>query len=646
VKRLAVLLLAIAPPAFGWGNAPDWVKAAAKTSLPAYPADTSGVVLLSETVTTVSESGEIRTVYRRATKILNTSGRELGYATAHFSALTRLASIHAWSIAPNGDEYEVKEREAVETALTDGTLYADQRAKVIRIPASDPGAVVAYEIELRTPNPDALQDSWTFQGALPVRLSRYTLVLPAGWTHQERWFNRAAAAPQASGGLTTWELRDVEAVKDEPRRPPMVAVAGRMAVNLLPASGAAAATQTWNDVGRWYTLLVQQRQAPTPELQARVRELTAGKVTVMDKIASLASFAQHDIRYVAIEIGIGGYQPHTAGEVFANRYGDCKDKVTALAAMLREIGVESYYVLASSDRGVIDRGFASMEGFDHAIIAIRLPDGVKPRPPAAVEHPKLGTLLLFDPTDATTPVGQLPFHLQQSLGLLVAGGGGDLIDLPLNRADANQLRRTAKLAIDANGTLSGAVTESRSGAVAAEMRALLATMAASERTRFVEHNVASSVADFKVTDVAIENLDDLGKDLVLRYLLSAQGYARKAGNLLLVRPRVLGRKTETLADLKDRVHGYATDGPSVLTDDLEIAAPAGVAVDELPLPAKIETADISYSSGTRFDGGVLRYHREFRVNSFVVARLALPELNAALGKIAVDERGSAVFKLP
>jgi hypothetical protein len=60
----------------------------------------------------------------------------------------------------------------------------------------------------------------------------------------------------------------------------------------------------------------------------------------------------------------------------------------------------------------------------------------------------------------------------------------------------------------------------------------------------------------------------------------------------------------------------------------------------------MSAVSIFAGSGTRFDGGVLRYHREFRVNSFVVARLALPELNAALGKIAVDERGSAVFKLP
>ena len=57
---------------------------------------------------------------------------------------------------------------------------------------------------------------------------------------------------------------------------------------------------------------------------------------------ALARFVQHDIRYVAIELGIGGFQPHPAAEVFAHHYGDCKDKATLLSSMLRQIGIESF----------------------------------------------------------------------------------------------------------------------------------------------------------------------------------------------------------------------------------------------------------------------------------------------------------------
>ena len=64
-------------------------------------------------------------------------------------------------------------------------------------------------------------------------------------------------------------------------------------------------------------------------------------------------FAQREIRYVGLELGIGGYQPHPAPQIFAHRYGDCKDKATLVSAMLSEIGVESYYVVINSERGAV-----------------------------------------------------------------------------------------------------------------------------------------------------------------------------------------------------------------------------------------------------------------------------------------------------
>ena len=65
---------------------------------------------------------------------------------------------------------------------------------------------------------------------------------------------------------------------------------------------------------------------------------------------AIAGFVQHDIRYVAIELGIGGWQPHTASDVFSHRYGDCKDKATLMRTMLHEIGVDSYHVVINAQR--------------------------------------------------------------------------------------------------------------------------------------------------------------------------------------------------------------------------------------------------------------------------------------------------------
>src|SRR5271163_369566 len=140
---------------------------------------------------------------------------------------------------------------------------------------------------------------------------------------------------------------------------------------------------------------------------------------------------QHQVRYVAIELGIGGSQPHPAGEVFKHRYGDCKDKATLLGSMLKEIGVDSYYVIINIERGVVTNRTPAFNGFDHAILAIRLPEGTSSDLVAVTQHPRLGKLLFFDPTNEITPLGKLSGALQANYGLLVAPDGGELVELPL-----------------------------------------------------------------------------------------------------------------------------------------------------------------------------------------------------------------------
>ena len=67
--------------------------------------------------------------------------------------------------------------------------------------------------------------------------------------------------------------------------------------------------------------------------------------------------------------------------------------------MLAAAGVESYFILVNTDRGTIDPAFATGVVFNHAIIAIRLPQGVaSPDFFATYDHPTLGKLLIFDPT--------------------------------------------------------------------------------------------------------------------------------------------------------------------------------------------------------------------------------------------------------
>lgn len=630
MKRLVLLaLIAFANAALA--KTPPWVREAIPAQLPEAK-DAGAIVLLDDTSVKIESDGTWSTRYRRVVKILTAAGRDHGTAMVWFGGNTKLRSLRAWSIDAAGAEYEVKERDAVETTPTDFELYTDSKMKMLAIPAANPGSIVAFEHET-TDKPFLPQTSWQFQEEIPVVHARYELVLPQGWSYDAKWLNHAAVAPVGN----VWSLRSIAALPDERRRPESVAIAGRVGFSIL-APGAK--PMSWNDIAKWFSGLSATRAASTPQLQAKVRELTASG----DALRTLARFSQRDVRYVAIEIGIGGYQPHAAADTFANRFGDCKDKANLLRTMLKEKGVDAHYVLVHTSRGVTDPSFPYLGAFNHVISAIPVTAEQAKGLDAVIEHPKLGKLLLFDPTSTVTPFGQLPSYLQASRGLLVTNDGGELIDLPAHAAESNQLRRIAKLELDANGLLTGTIEEVRSGHVASTVRAAMQPLTSAERVQFVEHTIGSHLASYTAADVAIENLDEPERDLVIRYKLRAPSYAKKVADMMLVRPRVVGAKTETLVDAAARKSLYVTEGPSLHVDEIDIKVPETLKADELPAKVELASPALQYTSASTFEGGVLRYRRTYALKTFFVANDALPELNKAWTKILGDERASAVFK--
>jgi hypothetical protein len=628
---VAAAVLAAAPFARA---VPEWVAAAARTPVPQYPANTRAVMLLDATKISV-DGDTIVTHRRRVIRILTAAGRDQAELDLVMDRAAQLRDLHAWSIT-NGVEKAVSERDAIETALF-GDVYDDLRVKVLRIPGTQAGSLIAYEYE-ESERPEAKEATWHFQGDLPVIETQLSLGLTVD-LFDAHWFSHEPVAPSIVPNGVTWTLRDVPAIDDEPHRPASEAIAGRLSLSF-----GTNAHRSWSDVASWYARLAEARCTPTPQLETKVRAMVANGAPVLDRIRALGGFVQQQVRYVAVEIGIGGYQPHRAEDVFSNRYGDCKDKVTLLRSMLRAASVDSYYVLVNATPGVVDPEFATASVFNHVIIAIRLPPGTSfDGLHATVQHARLGTLLFFDPTNDVTPVGELPLYLQQSRGLLVTGGGGELITLPVAPPSANQLRRHAVLQLDEKGKLTGEVEEVRSGTVAAALRALLRPLNANARISAIESVAASRIPGLSAGNVRIENLDVADADLVIRYSVVVPTYTTRTAGLILVRPPALGGSEETIVDAQHRKYSYVTDGPRLHSDEIEIALPGSFQLDELPPPGSVSNDFVSYSSSALSAGGKLVFRRQYQMKAFSVPAPALAQLNGSLSKIDADERSSAVF---
>ena len=241
-------------------------------------------------------------------------------------------------------------------------------------------------------------------------------------------------------------------------------------------------------------------------------------------------------------------------------------------------------------------------------------------------------------------MGLLPTEEQKNRVLVVTEEGGRLVEVPLLKPELNRLQRTAKLALGANGSLSGEVREVRTGDHAAERRSRFLRVPLGQRRKVLEDFLGDFLGGFTLLSSEVENLEKMDQELALRYSFSAQNYAQPAGDLLLVRPRVLGEKSSDILEMKNRKYPVEFDAASLETDTYEIGLPEGYEVDELPPPTAIDAGFAEYHSKVEMAGKVLRYQRELRIKEVFVPTERLPELKKFYRRVAADESRSAVLK--
>jgi tetratricopeptide (TPR) repeat protein len=163
---------------------------------------------------------------------------------------------------------------------------------------------------------------------------------------------------------------------------------------------------SWEQIGRWYAALEKDRRAPSPEVRAKADELTKGLNTQLDKVEGLYDFVAKNFRYVSLSLGLGRYQPHSAGDVLHDQYGDCKDKHTLLASLLEAEGLHASSVLINSSRK-LDPDVPSPSQFDHVITMLPL------------GHEEVW----MDTTAEVAPFRLLAFSLRNKLALVIPADG-------------------------------------------------------------------------------------------------------------------------------------------------------------------------------------------------------------------------------
>jgi transglutaminase-like putative cysteine protease len=466
-------------------------------------------ILLSQTSVAVRTDGTLSVERILAGQALRYGVSGFTVGGFHFDDSTRIRSARSWHLPPGGNVRRNRGRPIDFTF--DDSFVTDQRTRIVPVGRTEQGSLVFIEFDA-VEDPETLTFVHSFYEAAPVDRARYEIEVPPGWKVRHDWPRTREVAPEVDGHRWVWELENLDGPSEpEPLGEAAFEGAPFLVVTVVPPAGTqpekATVAPDWRALADWFSRLMEGRDTLTPEIEAAAAALPRFENDPLGEIRAAALYVRDGIRYVAREIGIGGWQPRPASQVIHEKLGDCKDKGILLRALLRARGFDAHPILIDAVRkGTVSFEVPAQHSFTHLVVGVVLPREVEL--PPGFEAATLDThgperLLVIDTTDELISIGWLPAHLAGRRGLLVAGESSRLIEIPDGDAAAHRVERDVLYTISDGGEVQVQRSISRFGEPAGEARARWRTSAGDYR-RDAERGLRSRWPGAAIDSVDVE----------------------------------------------------------------------------------------------------------------------------------------------
>lgn len=605
--------------------------------------DAKYVVLLDELHVRYApgEKGKAQAVFTERWRVKVLKATALPNVSASYDTeFSEVVSMSGRSVMPDGTERPLDVSKVVDRPVFDSsTLFSNTRVRTVAAPALPVGAVFESLVVTRIRDVEPFSPQQVLGGWEPVKEVRLIVEAPSSW--KVRWAARTFEGPtelqpaetSLPGGFTrrVFERRDVASLPSDPGGPDVWSRHLRVRVRLdeWTEDGQVKRTpQSPEALSALGYVQHQDRAELTPELEAAAREALKG---VPDepfaKARALYEYTCRRIQYCAVEIGYGGWIPHAAKDVHAQRWGDCKDKATYLHTLLKVAGIESSPTAIYSHDGW-PRPFEIPSlgaNFNHEILAVHLPTGT----------------VYADPTTRAVPFGQLPWNDADAVVLEATKEGAALKKTPPTSPAQNVETHRYELTLDEKGNAHGRFHVDARGDNASghKYRKLMGTGRL--------HAWARGLLWLKHAEVVSASFDDRA-DFAEGSAVSGELSARRVVGRGLGSASLL-RLSDVLTSWMPEVWPGRTTPLAwkwLATTDaqLVVTLPDGATVSTLPDDVAITSSYGEYTqTWKRVDRG-LTVTRHFRRDQRVVQPAEMAEVHAFVEKVSRAELAPAVIR--
>lgn len=378
----------------------------------------------------------------------------------------------------------------------------------------------------------------------------------------------------------TWKVSNLKAIKPEKD-----AVNWQVFPNIAFATkyfqfdGLPGDISNWQSYGKWQQALNADVCTLTPQRVEEIKAMTADLKTDKEKARFLYNYMQQNMRYVSIQLGIGGLKPFPATFVDQKKYGDCKALSNYMSALLKAVNIPSYYAMirAGENEEPATVAFPS-DPFNHVILCI----------------PFKSDTTWLECTSNTKPFGKLGSFTENRNALLITENGGVLMNTPKSTMQDNQFNSEVHITLNPEGGAKAEVKILSTGGYRDDYIGL-ASLKTDEQKEYLIRALnmkQPSVIDIKPA-IDKDGIKEVGVDLEYDKFCDIA-----AGNKMFYRPRAFDLWGTTLPVLEKRRNDFYFSHPMQKSCVTTIDLPAGFEVETLPVNQSLNftygTYDVKY----------------------------------------------------
>lgn len=564
----------------------------------------SNSVLIDESVALdVTNINTVKTTKRRVIAVLNKMGNGDTNLYEYYDDNSKVKNIRVWIYNAFGKEIaSFKKKDFNDVSRTGISIYSDDRVLYLNYTPTTYPYIVVYESEAESGDSAFIQP-WQPLGGYAESTQKSVFTIKYNPLNKPNYSARNIEDFDISISDTDNELTftavNLKAVRLEEHSPSSRSILPHVMVALqnFKLKGTAGTSENWQKFGSWLDNNLLADVSDLPEgTKAKVRSLVANETTNEGKARKIYQFVQDKVRYVSIQIGIGGWKPMPASDVDKLSYGDCKALTMYTKSLLEVVGVPSYYTLVNAGENImeIEENFAT-PWFNHAILAIPKDDGYT----------------WLECTSQDTPYGYLGDFTDNRDVLIMTPEGGKVTRTKTYTTQENLQTNFTNLTVDAQGNVT-AHFKGVSEGMQYDSKYLLPKQKQEDIDRFYKKRW-SYVNGFTVDDIKFKN--DREEVIFTENIeVSVPNYANPVGEDFLFCPNIFNQNKYIPPRIDDRKQNLFIRHGFIDVDTVEVALPENFSIDGLPEDLALETKFGKYEvSFNETDENKLIYSRKLRI---------------------------------